>query len=73
MYIIRGPDYKIETFDRFQLWLERAAEMELDWYPLSPIKQPLRLSQCRLVWTVSILQVKLLSYFRLHAADLKTV
>lgn len=73
MYIIRGPDYKIEAFDRFRLWLERAAEMELDWYPLPPIKQPVRLSQCRLVWTVSILQTNLLSYLRPHAADLKTV
>lgn len=53
MSIVRGPDYKIETFDENRLWLERALEMELDWYPLPPIKQPMRLAQSRLVWTVS--------------------
>lgn len=73
MNIIRGPDYKIKTFDRFRLWLERAAEMELDWYPLPPIKQPVRLSQCRLVWTVSILRTNFLSYLMPHAADIKPV
>lgn len=57
MSIIRGPDYKIEPFDESRLWLERALEMELDWYPLPPIKQPMRLSQSQLVWTVSILQI----------------
>ncbi|KAG6355901.1 hypothetical protein INS49_015285 [Diaporthe citri] len=51
MSIVRGPDYKTEPFDEIRLWLERALEMELDWYPLPPIKQPVRLSQSRLVWT----------------------
>lgn len=57
MSIVRGPDYKIESFDEGRLRLERALEMELDWYPLPPIKQSVRLSQSRLVWTVSILQI----------------
>lgn len=57
MSIVRGPDYKIETFDESRLWLERTLETELDWYPLPPIKQPVRLSQSRLEWTVSILQI----------------
>lgn len=57
MHTVRGPDYKIRTFDECRLWLERAVEMELDWFPLPPIKQPVRFSQCRLVWTVSIRQV----------------
>ncbi|KAK2599880.1 hypothetical protein N8I77_011600 [Diaporthe amygdali] len=51
MYTVKGPDYKIETFDEWRLWLERAVEMELDWYPLPPIKQPVRLSECQLVWS----------------------
>lgn len=53
MYTVRGPDYKIDMFDDRRLWLDKAVEMELDWYPLPPIKQPLMLSQSRLVWTVS--------------------
>lgn len=57
MSIVRGPDYKIESFDEIRLWLEGVLEMKLDWYPLPPIKQPVRLSQSRLVWTVSILQI----------------
>lgn len=57
MYIVSGPDYKIDAFDEWRLSLDRAVEMELDWYPLPLIKQPLRLSQSRLVWTVSILQI----------------
>lgn len=57
MSIVRGPDYKSETFDESRLWLERTLETELDWYPLPPIKQPVRLSQSRLVWTVSTLQI----------------
>lgn len=57
MSIVRGPDYKIETFDESRLWLERTLETELDWYPLPPIKQSVRLSQSRLVWTVSRLQI----------------
>ena len=57
MYIVRGPDYKIDAIDEWRLSLDRAVEMELDWYPLPLIKQPLRLSQSRLVWTVSILQI----------------
>lgn len=57
MSIVRGPDYKIEAFDESRLWLERTLEAELDWYPLPPIKQPVRLSQSRLVWTVSRLQI----------------
>lgn len=57
MSIVRGPDYKIETFDESRLWLERTLETELDWYPLPPIKQPVRLSQSRLVWTVGIWQI----------------
>lgn len=56
--IVTGPDYKIEAFDESRLWLERALEMELDWYPLPSIKQPVRLSQSRLVWTVSRLQIR---------------
>ncbi|KAG8160982.1 hypothetical protein KVR01_009246 [Diaporthe batatas] len=51
MHTVRGPDYKLDMFDNYRLWLEEAVEMELDWYPLPPIKQPLRLSQSRLVWT----------------------
>lgn len=54
MSIVTGPDYKIEPFDQGRLWLEKALEQELDWYPLPSIKQPVRLSQSRLVWTVSI-------------------
>lgn len=56
MYTVSGPDYNLDTFDEWRLWLDKAVEMELDWYPLPPIKQALRLSQSRLVWTVSILQ-----------------
>lgn len=55
--IVGGPDYKVEAFDESRLWLERALEMELDWYPLPSIKQTVMLSQSQLVWTVSILPI----------------